>query len=337
MTVQGLDWDNLGKNVVGNRKLTNTDPFNSGIYTTTLTVTSGSAAPNGVGDSTKWKYRAFPDTRFANTGWETGNDRWHFYVTDGSVVDLPVIVPRIYPLFGPLANDVPMEFNVDMTDAVNNWNGLPIPLAELQFVGIKGAAPFLGSWGGNWTVADTIGGDASTLKVMHNVGGNNWRYSVIVAAGTNSGAYEYKYAAMYPGADTIHGGSTPLDNEMGFGSNHLFILSDVPTGIVLNDRFGVVSVKEIQDLVPVVYELGQNYPNPFNPSTTIRFSIPEAGVVTLRVFNLLGEEVAALLNGDQTAGVYEATFDASKLSSGIYFYTLESKNFTSTKKMVLLK
>ena len=55
-------------------------------------------------------------------------DRWHYYQADGSVIDLPTIVPNIYPLFGPLANDVPMEFNVDMTGAVNKWNGLTIPL-----------------------------------------------------------------------------------------------------------------------------------------------------------------------------------------------------------------
>lgn len=338
LTVQGLDWDNLGKNVVGNRRMVNNDPFNSGIYTTTLTFTSGSAAPNGVGDSTKWKFRAFPDTRFANTGWETGTDRWHFYVANGSVIDLPVIVPRIYPLFGPLVNDVPVQFTVDMTGAVNKWNGLPIPLAEIQFVGIKGAAPFLGSWGGNWTVADTIGGSASTLKVLHNIGGNLWRYNVVAPAGTNSGAYEYKYAAMYPGADTVNGGSTPLDNEGAFGQNHLLLLSDQPS-ISLWNIFGdfTTDVKEIGDFTPIAYDLGQNYPNPFNPSTSIKFSIPEAGLVTLKVFNLLGQEVATLVNSEKTSGVYEATFDASSISSGIYFYTLEAKNFTSTKKMVLLK
>ena len=335
--VEGLTWDNFGKDLVGNRRMIN-NSLNAGIYTTTLTVTSGSAAPNGVGDSTKWKFRAYPETRFANTGWETGADRWHYYVADGSVVDLPTIVPNIYPLFGPTTVDVPMEFNVNMTNAVNRWNGLPINPAELQFVGVKGAASFLGSWGGNWTVADTVGGAASTLKVLTNVGGNIWRYNYTVPAGTNSGAYEYKYAAMYPGADTINGGSTPLDNEGGFGQNHLFILSDQPSGITLNDNFGQFgAVEQISDLVPMAYELGQNYPNPFNPSTTIRFSIPEAGLVTLKVYNLLGEEVATLLNSEQTSGVYEASFDASKLSSGIYFYTLDAKNFTSTKKMVLLK
>jgi len=60
-------------------------------------------------------------------------------------------------------------------------------------------------------------------------------------------------------------------------------------------------------------------------------------LVTLKVFNLLGQEVATLVNSEKTSGVYEATFDASSISSGIYFYTLEAKNFTSTKKMILLK
>jgi hypothetical protein len=338
LLVMGLDWDGLGKDVVGDRKMVN-NSLNAGIYTATLMVTSSTASPNGVGDSTKWKFRAFPETRFANTGWETGADRWHYYVADGSVVDLPTIVPNIYPLFGPTTVDVPMEWNVDMTNAVNRWNGLPISPTDLQFVGIKGAAPFLGSWGGSWTVADTVGGSTSTLKVLTNVGGNIWRYSYTVPVGTNSGAYEYKYAAVYPGADTINGGSTPLDNEGGFGQNHLFILSDQPAGITLNNNFGdfTVGVDQVGDLVPMAYELGQNYPNPFNPSTTIRFSVPEAGLVTLKVYNLLGEEVATLLNNEQAAGVYEANFDASRLSSGIYFYTLEAKNFTSTKKMVLLK
>lgn len=337
--VMGLDWDNFGKDVTGNRRLFNTDPFNNGIYTTTLTVTSGSAAPNGVGDSTKWKFRAFPETRFANTGWETGSDRWHYYVADGQTVTLDPIVPRIYPLFGPLTVDVPVQFNVDLTGAINAKNGEPIPVDQVEWVGIKGAAPFLGSWGGSWTVADTLGGDASTLKVLHKVSGNLWRYDVVVPAGTNSGAYEYKYAAYYPGADTVSGGSTPLDNEGGFGVNHLLLLTDKPSGIVLNNQFGnfTTGIEKLDDVIPAAYQLDQNYPNPFNPSTTIRYSIPEAGLVTVKVFNLLGQEVATLVNTQQATGAYEVTFDASQLSSGIYFYSIEVNNFTATKKMILMK
>ncbi len=339
LLVMGLDWDNLGKNVVGNRRMFNDNPFTPGIYQTTLTVTSGSAAPNGIGDSTKWKFKAFPNGRFSNDGWETTPDRWHIYLADGSTVVLPTIIPSILALQAPLVNPVPVQFTVDMTGAVNHYNGLPIPLADLQFVGIRGSADFLGNWssGGNWNVSDTTTG---LMKVLSNIGGNLWRVTLTAPVGQNSGNYSFKFAAMYPGADTINGGSSPLDNEAGFGENHQFTLQDIPAGIFLYNKFGdmINDVKEIPgDGLPIAYDLGQNYPNPFNPTTSIRFSIPEAGLVTLKVFNLLGQEVATLVNSEKTSGVYEATFDASSVSSGIYFYTLEAKNFTSTKKMILLK
>ncbi len=85
------------------------------------------------------------------------------------------------------------------------------------------------------------------------------------------------------------------------------------------------------------FELGQNYPNPFNPTTKINFSIPQSNYVTLKVFNLLGEEVSTLISGDMKAGSYVFDFNASKLASGLYFYTLTSGDFVSTKKMMLLK
>ncbi|MBE0571279.1 MAG: T9SS type A sorting domain-containing protein, partial [Ignavibacteriaceae bacterium] len=89
--------------------------------------------------------------------------------------------------------------------------------------------------------------------------------------------------------------------------------------------------------IPLVYSLEQNFPNPFNPSTTIKYSISEDGFVKLSIYNLLGEEVTTLVNNEQKAGRYEVVFDAAKLSSGVYMYRLESKNFLSIKKMLLVK
>jgi hypothetical protein len=85
------------------------------------------------------------------------------------------------------------------------------------------------------------------------------------------------------------------------------------------------------------FELSQNYPNPFNPTTSIKYSTPVKGFVTLKIFNLLGQEVATLINQEQNPGEYIADFDASKLASGIYMYSIKVGDFSLTKKMVLLK
>ena len=85
------------------------------------------------------------------------------------------------------------------------------------------------------------------------------------------------------------------------------------------------------------YILKQNYPNPFNPSTTINFSIPQERLVTLKVFDVLGQEIAELINEVKKAGSYKVTFDASNLTTGMYFYKLEAGDFSSTKKMLLIK
>ena len=86
-----------------------------------------------------------------------------------------------------------------------------------------------------------------------------------------------------------------------------------------------------------VYELYQNYPNPFNPVTTIQFTLQDAGIATLKVFDILGREVTTLLNEERTAGIHSIPFDASSLSSGVYFYTLKSGNYSASKKLLLMK
>jgi hypothetical protein len=88
---------------------------------------------------------------------------------------------------------------------------------------------------------------------------------------------------------------------------------------------------------PVSFTLNQNYPNPFNPSTNITFSLKNSGLTNLSVYNILGEKVATLINGNMAAGLHEYSFNASKFSSGIYFYRLESNGSNQVRKMMLLK
>jgi hypothetical protein len=94
---------------------------------------------------------------------------------------------------------------------------------------------------------------------------------------------------------------------------------------------------ETEAALPTAYELKQNYPNPFNPTTTISYSLPVAGNITLKVYDILGNEVAQLANGFHNAGSYTLKFDGTNLASGIYLYRLTGGNFTSTKKLMLIK
>jgi hypothetical protein len=89
--------------------------------------------------------------------------------------------------------------------------------------------------------------------------------------------------------------------------------------------------------LPERFTLSQNYPNPFNPSTNISYALPQSQNVRLSVFNVLGQEVAVLVNGVQDAGVHNVTFDGKGLTSGVYFYRLQSNENVATLKMMLLK
>lgn len=153
---------------------------------------------------------------------------------------------------------------------------------------------------------------------------------------TISWAFEYT-APNTIGSDTIYsvamsvnGDEIPTDEDKwNFGNN--FVVRIVPPLSVENGN--IVSLQE--------FELGQNYPNPFNPSTKIQYRIPNAATglaqSILKVYDLLGNEVATLVNAYRDAGRYEIEFNASGLASGIYYYRLESGQFNQTKKMILLR
>lgn len=98
-----------------------------------------------------------------------------------------------------------------------------------------------------------------------------------------------------------------------------------------------IGIQPIGNEIPKSFILGQNYPNPFNPVTNIKFSVPQSGIVTLKVYDILGRLISELVNEFRPAGNYAVDYNAAGLSSGIYFYRFESGEFTDTKKMVLVK
>ena len=113
---------------------------------------------------------------------------------------------------------------------------------------------------------------------------------------------------------------------VGSSSDGVFKKLDVVTG-----------VKELRSQIPVKFYLSQNYPNPFNPSTVISYQLSALSKISIKVYDVLGREITTLVNQEQHAGNYIVNFDASKLSSGVYFYRIVAGNFVQTKKMVLIK
>ena len=99
----------------------------------------------------------------------------------------------------------------------------------------------------------------------------------------------------------------------------------------------IISVQNISTEVPAQFSIEQNYPNPFNPTTNLEFGISKMGFVSLKVYDVIGKEVATLVNESLSPGSYQVEFDGSNLTSGVYFYRMETGSFTDTKRMLLIK
>ena len=147
---------------------------------------------------------------------------------------------------------------------------------------------------------------------------------------------------------TIHSGEeapliikyTPDSSSLEYTTDRLYILSENPgerIAQVVKLSGETITQANDNNEIPFVFNLDQNYPNPFNPSTRISYQIPKDGLVTLKVFDMLGKRVATLVNKRESAGRYEVNFDASRLSSGVYIYKLRIGDLVSSKKMILMK
>jgi hypothetical protein len=178
-----------------------------------------------------------------------------------------------------------------------------------------------------------------------------------LVAGDSLYTTEFRYTTANKKGLVYKFGIYGSDNEGGvggFGNNHLANVSDADTVFTILTQFGsinpnfynkwdydnqvpkLVGVTDLPGL-PLVYSLEQNYPNPFNPSTKIEFTIPTTSFVQIKVFNIIGQEVATLVNEQVKPGRYSATFDATRFASGVYLYRIDAGQFVTTKKMLLVK
>jgi len=124
-----------------------------------------------------------------------------------------------------------------------------------------------------------------------------------------------------------------VDNSVRAGQSYSYRLKQID----FDGQFEYSSIVNVEVGVPMEFSLAQNYPNPFNPSTSIEYSVPSNEFVTLKIYDVLGNTVSTLVNENKEAGKYNITFDASNLTSGIYFYSINAGGFTQVKKMMLVK
>ncbi|MCB0726360.1 MAG: T9SS type A sorting domain-containing protein [Ignavibacteriae bacterium] len=199
---------------------------------------------------------------------------------------------------------------------------------------------------------DNNGTDPSSVyPEMKGIGGSSpWNPPAPVFLDGQTGLLHSKYIlidADLPSSNPIvQTGSMNYSTAATTGNdeNILLIYDSLIANIYLQDfakRYseagGTIGIEQISNIVPSEYVLDQNYPNPFNPKTVINYSIPKSEKVSLKIFDALGREVLTLVNDIQTGGTYKVTFDATTLSSGIYFYTLTTSEFIQTKRMMLIK
>lgn len=149
------------------------------------------------------------------------------------------------------------------------------------------------------------------------------------------GAFTMGYSKLQAENTTVHAVSGQSFVGLARESNVM-----ITSGFLADTSFQkvLVAIGRQEEGVPGAYELAQNYPNPFNPSTTIHFEIPVRSQVTLKVYNLLGQEVRTLMNNEEKGvGRYYVRFDAEGLASGAYFYRLVAGDYVETKKLLLLR
>jgi probable HAF family extracellular repeat protein len=262
------------------------------------------------------------------------------------------------------ANDVSADGSV-IVGYSNNGAGDPYAFRWIQGFGMVNIGAY-------YSFADGVSGDGSTVTGFETGSAGLYR----AFKWTQSGGFEFNIAGNFSEGFAVSGGGSIIVGYKGGGAFRLSTAggleelnqvysslltpgSDLSTALDISSDgqyivgyglngttgqdegyllavSGTSSVDETQ-LNPANFMLNQNYPNPFNPSTSIGYRISNRGFVSLKVYDVLGNEIASLVNEEKSPGSYEVNFDAKGLSSGIYFYTINAGSFVETKKMILIR
>jgi len=290
-----------------------------------------------VGDTVQYKFFYTPGT------WENGDNKL-YVITQADYDAGECVIARPF-------NDGTLEtvtnqptdvlFQVDVNGAVSALNNQPFTVINTVHIA-GGTSPL------QWPSLGWPSGEINLMIACNDAGtdGDKVAGDMIFSATVTFPAFttfpmSYKFGINYGDDANNQGGN---DNENAIGANHQINLFSTAWYCEALDTFGVMKEKDfvsnvepINQVTPSNFSLDQNYPNPFNPSTTINFSLPVEAFVTLDIYNAIGQKVASLVNETKSAGNYTVDFNASTLTSGIYFYKISAGSFTETKKMILMK
>ena len=237
----------------------------------------------------------------------------------------------------------------DGADIIEIWDSGPMPVWDGQ-ADLRFRFTYVAGWDWWWAI-DNIFIDAlvpvELTSFTASVNENNVTLNWVTASEINNLGFEVqrKTADEFSVVGFINGNGTTTERH-----SYMFIDEDMEAGqytyrlkqLDLDGTFEYSDVIEVDITVPDVFALEQNYPNPFNPSTKINFSLAVDSKVSLKVFDVLGQEVVTLISSDLVAGTHNVNFSAASMNSGVYFYRIEATgidgtNFTSVKKMLLTK
>ncbi len=289
----------------------------------------------------------------------------NIFLTKNTPIDSVGILPYLDSLF----------FHFDGTDGYEYFQTRPLEdfLISLDTMGVDPNFGFLDffrsleAWYSLYRFSATINDEYNLLSVDTTVAGFNVRFeylgerlqdeTIITGDGTfdcKKFLITWKVSALFPPLPPIELLSTKDTVWIADVGSEFGIVQDIiPTNhidlsLLGIDPFSIPGLKtflidtvivsaEDEEFIPNELTLKQNYPNPFNPSTKIEFSIQDFGFVSLKVYDILGNEVTTLVNSEKPIGVYEVEWNATGLPSGVYFYQLKTEGFVETKKMILMK
>ena len=355
-TNAGATWFSSNLGISGNVNVT--DIFFSGSDTGYCTVSNGSLTgkihrtSNGgavwtiMFDTTNIGLRGIFFAN-VNTGWAVGNGGTVKYTTNTGMNWLSrnfmgTTNTCVYALSASLVmvgGFGSAGYIARSTNAGVNWSfqSIPANIADIRFIYFADANT--GYSGGL-----ALGGQGGMCKSTD--GGLTWSLLAGYVGSTPLNAYFINASTGYVVNSsselkiTTDGGISWLNQSVPTNGSYADIHGSGSFACIAGKKIATnttVSIQQISNELPSEFSLEQNYPNPFNPMTSIGLRIADFGFVSLKVFDVTGREVAVLVNEDLNAGTYKIYFDASNLATGVYFYRMQTKDFTQTKKMLLIK